>query len=359
MKSQKNSSLVLIGFISITLFRAICFADPNALESVRLNLTNETYVGADYPALINEICKKKTFTSVYTKHYYFVNNTKTKDETDTIVDFEKISEMLSDIALLGIQEKMPHEKMIDIINGLDKLDRKVVKQKPVGSINLEIHNLISLLISGFTFQISSNPDISELEAMDKIQASRKSYNFLEKSDYVSLLNNEVGNISSGENESEQELLVRVTLNKSTKSKELFYERYNSQPNSAKDIIKMGLFCNTTPRVSPFEKCDILQLTSAYYVVKVMSLQSRLAIDYQKLRLTEIDSKKLRAEFKNRLFLNMDETEMEYYSDIISDEDEDNGAEKLSLEIRGEILSNLQDGGKRILTTVYRRGKGVK
>ena len=84
-------------------------------------------------------------------------------------DIEKVKQLfrhLSDISMGAMKDKYTDQELIKICQVLTKLQSKILKKGEIGSVNVELQNMVSLLQCGLTYLILSNPEFMDYSKLN-------------------------------------------------------------------------------------------------------------------------------------------------------------------------------------------------
>jgi hypothetical protein len=259
---------------------------PGPKSKPLLKLSEKTIAGDDYQSLIDNLCKDYTIASIWTESYYLKKNIYNKENIDKVKDARAITVMLSDIAQLYIEDKIITDDAVDLLKKLDKMDRRILNVTPKGSVNIGIHNQISLLISGLTIALVSEAQTTRLNELTQYHKQRDLEKILTDRDFINSAKDEIGGFDKVADVND--LLLSTVLLKEIDRRykedwSRFQKEFQKEPASLEDIAAMDIMRGVSKRI-PYHEYNLLDQTSEYFVYKEKELLSRLAIKQNILKL---------------------------------------------------------------------------
>ncbi len=361
-KSKKSgfhllSTILFTAPIILLLFTSLLYpvSDPNLeknfkdLRTLQISYPKDTLLQS-----IEAIAQRDSFVTVHTFRYYQKNSpTNIQELPPELMEIKDILMKLSCIALKGIEGDFNNEELYRLLEEITLIRKKLKNQNTVGSINVQLDNILSALSCGMIFNIASNDNSLSLDKLSEIIQNNANINRYTAGRINDVLKREIGYSKPSGGESLNSFILDMVKDRHKSAIEVYKEKNKKQTFNSNDVILLNLLhrdANSTVSPNPLIDFDELKFASEYFVIRKLELLTQMICDYKILLKEEDDNKERKIKFKDIIQKKLNEESFEvYYTSEI-----DGNIEDMTQEIENQVVYNLKSKGKRILLTVYRK-----
>lgn len=270
---------------------------------------------------------------------------KAVNETNKAKDFIKLLSVIAKDIQSG---QYTSEELVDLCNLLKDLRTNVLRENQIGSVNIEIMNMVYLLRCGITYKLLSREDFVDYYELG----------YFEKYDYssqsvIQIYRNE-SNISLEGNMTD----VQSIIKDATSMKYPYFVRnYKLQKGiegdlTLRDIEKMHLYKLMEENgdvVHPFDSFNGLAFAASYVNVKKNVLLTMMAIRYKITQLEEMEPYQVKLRFEQDIRYTVDYDDVQLFGNYSSSQDKE-----FLREFIFQIKENIATQGDHLLGLVHHR-----
>lgn len=293
--------------------------------------------------ILKEFCDEADIGVIHTyKHYKKIRQDIDSQEPPERTKAKLLLRGLSEIARRGFQDELDSTERIAILQQLLRLQRSVLKARPIGAGNVAVANQVSLLISGLIFQEVAESDISELDKIVPFTKHRVLDNHYTKQMLRGLMERELGYHTSEESDSEYDMLMKVVK---TEYAGEFEKNRDKQLADVELLGKIIIF--SPPSVNRKSRNPFTEMNSALFafdliILKEIEVLARLSVTYRKLHEEHDDEDKIDSEFKKTFIQNTNGFEKRIFANPKSEDELSNVISDINFKIKLYLHSSGKD-----------------
>ena len=347
-EQMRKISFCGIAFVIIysTIFCSIAVADDNEFSKFAVfELDNEPNA-----TTLRQFCDTANIPAFHTENYFKKAN-KESEGQEVKKRALAILNGLSKISKQAMNEKFTFQESVDVLKQLIRLEKKLLNNKPVGAVNIELHNITSMITSAMIFQVAARCDESQLQLLNQFNKSRYIGDQISITEIKSIITGELNVTFQKKHLINSDVLVEMTERKYPSLIKQFNDKTGKAGIKAGDIpILELLHMHKQPQLVRRNFLDVndgLHFASSYIVAHKMTIYARMGIYLRILRESEVSKGKRKEEIKDFIKKQITAYELELLSDS-------QDQEKIARDIVGDVNMYLNDKGVSILEHSYKR-----